>query len=986
MTKGSATRTALAIFALGLLATVAVLPGASADVSPMAQPTEAEMRASLVKAADWTMKVTLSSGQLAPPAGSPSWEVDSPGRMCLNGLVLLRAYQATGTASYMERAKACADLAKMNIAAGRAYVADRTAVLPSEASSAFVNVQPGKIDDAYQASFTGPVTFQLWQATTGLLFLTEMYRETGNSSYINNALIIDRFVHTHLSLGGDPSAGMVESTSLSDAGEWTQLGIDSTVEHAVLLSAIRAGKQDLPFMWEDRISLFNYLATQSKPDGSYDDRTTYPGQTGSSETQHAIMIPAMWDLGVYSRARELSNWVQGMQSPNGSFSCQHDMDWYGDTSYAVLGLLPIGEVDAGGRGIAWLIAGQQPDGSWPALAGHPIWASLMYSTEWAALAVAEGLRNWNLQVSGASLTADPIWEGSPARVVGFTVNATVANQGLATVKGALVRAYDGELALGRIADEVSLDVPALGTATASLEFRPKAPGPHDVFVYVVAPEGGEFRTGDNLAARHVNINRDPTGVITSPDEGTLFGFQAVIDFKVDSVDDLDLDAVTFEWTDNVTGALSSEAQFTRVLPPGEHRASLHIMDGQGPGTWLVVNFSIRANLPPTVRITTPSDGSRYFDYQDIPFNATATSDPEGQDLTFTWTSDVTGLVGQGMSIRGRLTPGEHTVTVWVDDGWANVSKSVAIEVMRTFPPVAVITQPVEGTEYVVTGRVRFDGAQTTDPDSEFLEYSWTSNIDGLLSERTTFLAFLSVGRHTITLTVTDGNYHISSMVHITVVDNHAPTCVISSPANEDSFFSDRIVELNGSLSSDPEDPLSYFWVSDREGVLGTDPVIDVQLHRGTHKLTLWVDDGHGHNVSTSVAVIILNLGPTARISTPTQGLALVAGTDVDFLSAGSGDPEGDRLTYTWEIRAGAGIWVPFATEASATRTFDRTGEYSARLTVSDGALTNSTEVTFTVTKGQEPDDGPGFGGATAVAGMAAVATVALAAASRRRKG
>ncbi len=983
MTKGRATRTALAFFALGLLAMVAVLPGASAEPSPMAAPTEAEMRAAMAKAGDWTMSVTQSNGQLLPPSGSPAWEVDSPGRMCLNGLVLLRAYQATGTASYLERAKSCADLAKRNIAAGRAYVAERTAVLPSEASSAFVDVQPGKVDDAYQASFTGPVTFQLWQATTGLLFLVEMYRATGDPTYINDALIIDRFIHTHLSLGGDPSAGMVEYVSLSDAGAWTQSGVDSTVEHGVLLSAIRAGKQDLPFLWEDRISIFTYLSTQSKADGSYDDRTTCPGQTSTSETQHAIMVPAMWELGVSGRARDLADWVLDQQVANGSFSCPHDMDWYGDTSYAVLGLLPLGEVDAGALGIAWLIAGQQADGSWPILAGHPLWASRMYSTEWAALAVYEGLRNHNLQVTDAALSSDPIWEGSPQRVVGFTVNATVTNQGLAGVKGALVRAYDGEVALGRLMDEVAVDAPALGTVGASLEFRPTAPGPHDVHVQVVSPKGGEFRTGDNVAHIHVNVNRDPTGAITTPKEATLFGFQAIIDFKVDSVVDLDSDVYTFEWADNVTGVLSTLPQFTRVLPPGDHRVSLHIMDGMGPGTWLAVNFSVRQNLPPTVRITTPSDGSSYFDYQEIPFNASATSDPEGHALTFTWTSDVSGLIGQGTSIAKRLAAGEHTVTVWVDDGWANVSKTVAVEVMETFPPVVVMTQPEDGAEYVVTGRVRFDGSQTTDPDSEFLEYSWTSNIDGLLSERTTFLAYLSVGRHTITLTVTDGNYHISKAVRITVVDNHAPEAVISSPLNEAQYTSDQTVELNGSLSMDPEDPLTFFWVSDREGVLGTDPVLEVVLHRGTHKLTMWVDDGQGHNVSVQISVTVLNLGPSAHISSPTQGLLAYTRTDVEFLSAGSSDPEGDRLAYSWEIRAGTGLWVPYATEASATRTFEKAGDYSVRLTVSDGKLTNSTELSFRVAKKQEPDDGPGFGAAAAAV---AAAAVALAAASRRRKG
>jgi len=42
---------------------------------------------------------------------------------------------------------------------------------------------------------------------------------------------------------------------------------------------------------------------------------------------------------------------------------------------------------------------------------------------------------------------------------------------------------------------------------------------------------------------------------------------------------------------------------------------------------------------------------------------------------------------------------------------------------------------------------------------------------------------------------------------------------------------------------------------------------------------------------------------------------------------------------------------------------------------------------FRVAKREEPDDGPGFGGATAVAGMAAAVAMmaALGAASRRRR-
>ena len=973
--------------ALCCLFLVAALPSSVAGApAPMAAPTEEAMRASLVKAADWMLTVTGPDGQLSPPPGAPSWEKESAGRMCLNGLVLLRAYQATGVQAYMDRAKACAALAGKNMEAGKYYVIARTGALPGEAVGGFVNVVPGKIDDAYDDSYTGGVVYDLWQATSGLLFLMSMYRATHDNAYLNDAGVLDRFIHKQLFLDpNDPTLGLVVQTTLSASGTWTLGTSESTVEHAVLLWAIRLGRDDLAFLWNDRISIFSYLAGLVKADGSYDDRTSYPGQTSSSEVQHAIMVPAMWELGAPQRARELADWVMGHQAPNGSFECPHDMDDYGDTSYAVIGLLPLGEVGSAGDGINWLIAQQRPDGAWPNLPDHPPWTSRLYSTEWAAIAVSEGLANYNLQINASMLSSEALWEGTPPRVMGFNISATVANQGLASLEGVLMRTYDGDpKAGGRLMDERTVDVPALGSASTVLAFRPAARGPHDVFVTATYAPGGEFRKEDNVASIHVNLNRDPTGVITSPEEAELYGFQAVINFAVGDVRDADDDTVTFEWTDNVTGPLSDQPGFARILPPGDHAVTLRLLDGNGPGTGYTVNFSVRGNLAPTVRISTPADGSRYFDYQPVPFDASATSDPEGQELTFTWTSDVDGLLGQGPSVSRRLTAGPHTITVWAFDGWANVSKSVHITVQLTYPPTVVITLPLEGAEYVVTTRVRFDGTQTNDTDSEFLEYYWTSNIDGLLSERVSFLSYLNVGRHTITLSVNDGNYNISKQVHISVVENHEPTAVITSPENEAKYYSDQTVELNASGSSDPEDLLTYFWVSDREGVVGTDAVVEARLHRGVHHLTLFVDDGHGHNVSTAVSVTILNRGPSARISAPLEGETLFTGVDVAFLSEGSTDPEGDRLTFAWEVRYGDGLWVPFSTEKVAQRKFDKSGSYQVRLTVNDGQVQNQTVVSFKVAKEQKEEPTPGFGAALAATGAVLAAMAAVRARGRRR--
>ena len=244
-----------------------------------------------------------------------------------------------------------------------------------------------------------------------------------------------------------------------------------------------------------------------------------------------------------------------------------------------------------------------------------------------------------------------------------------------------------------------------------------------------------------------------------------------------------------------------------------------------------------------------------------------------------------------------------------------------------------------------------------DPDSEILEYFWTSNINGLLSERPQFLTKLSVGHHFITLSVDDGNYNVSKTIEFDVSDNRAPMAIISSPEHEATFFSLDVVELNGSASYDLEDPLTYFWVSSREGTLGDDPIIKLLLARGEHTITLWVNDGHGHNISSSVEVTIVNLGPTAGISSPEPGTIFQTSSPVQFMSGTTFDPEGDKLTYEWYIRPSDGDWTQIGTNARLEREFKTPGHYDVKLIVSDSKESDEITSTFQVKMSDDVSDG-----------------------------
>jgi glucose/arabinose dehydrogenase len=85
-----------------------------------------------------------------------------------------------------------------------------------------------------------------------------------------------------------------------------------------------------------------------------------------------------------------------------------------------------------------------------------------------------------------------------------------------------------------------------------------------------------------------------------------------------------------------------------------------------------------------------------------------------------------------------------------------------------------------------------------------------------------------------------------------------------------------------------------------------------------------------------------NQPPTAQTAaSPTSGPAPLA---VTFSSAGSTDPEGQPLTYSWDFGDGA-----MSTATDPSHTYTANGRYTVRLTTSDGTnQTGSTPLTITV--------------------------------------
>src|SRR5882762_9915488 len=95
-----------------------------------------------------------------------------------------------------------------------------------------------------------------------------------------------------------------------------------------------------------------------------------------------------------------------------------------------------------------------------------------------------------------------------------------------------------------------------------------------------------------------------------------------------------------------------------------------------------------------------------------------------------------------------------------------------------------------------------------------------------------------------------------------------------------------------------------------------------------------------------IRYILGNQPPVARASaSPSSGTAPL---QVSFSSAGSVDPEGTPLSYSWVFGDGAS-----STEANPVHTYSASGAYVARLTVSDGT-NNTLSSDLNITVGNPP--------------------------------
>jgi len=333
-------------------------------------------------------------------------------------------------------------------------------------------------------------------------------------------------------------------------------------------------------------------------------------------------------------------------------------------------------------------------------------------------------------------------------------------------------------------------------------------------------------------------------------------------------------------------------------------------------------------------------------------------DPDGDKLTYDWTSTGGKITGNGDTATFDATnvaPGKYTVTVTVRDKKHVVTCSTEITVLKkNYAPTA----SVEPSSFALTqGETQNLRCIGTDANNDPLTYTWTVNGQNLAAAGPQ-ITFGSEGRnpgtYTVACNVSDGEVTTSASATGTVKERIKP----NQPPTIDCLTTTMDVASGGSIelrakAADPDgDRLNYSWSATGGSVNGTGETATFNasgVKAGSYTVTVTVDDGRGGKASCSMTV---NVSERLSITKDKCGFFLPGKFRVDNCAKAmlddlavrmKNDPKlkANVIGYTDDSRLEKRVKGLGEKRAKAVAAYlEKQGVEASRLTITDGGPNN----------------------------------------------
>ncbi len=318
------------------------------------------------------------------------------------------------------------------------------------------------------------------------------------------------------------------------------------------------------------------------------------------------------------------------------------------------------------------------------------------------------------------------------------------------------------------------------------------------------------------------------------------------------------------------------------------------------------------------------------------FDATGSSDPDGQELSYLW------HFGDGTSISGLQVdhdypaPGKYAARLEVTDASGHIGNGTAQDFNVTVKqkPVAI---PRARAVVARDVPVLFDGTASTSGGWPIARYVWTfedgtTRVGAKVQHR-----FATSGPQTVKLRIIDISDHPCDTAEAAIA-LHVNARPVAEAGNGGRAAIAQVVTFDAGQSADTDGTLAAYRWQLGDGTVKQGRKIEHAYARpGTYKVTLTVTDDAGveNSAGTDSTDIFVNAPP---VPVAGEDAVLTIGQTVVFDSRASADTDGHIISRHWDMGDGTRL-----SGLSVEHAYAKPGTYAVTLTVTDDAgVSNST--------------------------------------------
>lgn len=409
----------------------------------------------------------------------------------------------------------------------------------------------------------------------------------------------------------------------------------------------------------------------------------------------------------------------------------------------------------------------------------------------------------------------------------------------------------------------------------------------------VAVKSGQYRFKlscfDGKVTTTDTVNVEVNNVAPSVDAGSDITTEASQEITLHATGaDPNADELSYHWSliegpEMTLPGMDSQDIVLVPVNAGQYRFSVVCNDGLLNSTEDEVYITVNAmNSAPTA--AAGQDRDVHLNER-IVLDGSASSDPDGDELTFTWqqTSGPQVSLADAQSAQAWFDADVEGTLVFeliVSDGEvSSTPDSVSIRVLSVNQ--APVADAGDDIEVNVGDMVSLDAGASYDPDDDTLSYIWSqvfgAQVDLSDADKATpsFTPTTS-GVLEFSVQVSDGQATSTDSVSVTV---NNPNQVPVADAGEDfSSMTGEEVILDGSLSYDPDgDELSFYWAQSEGPSVSLDypntfsPSF-VPTETGVYVFELKVSDGEDTSKADTVTVTIQDQQLAIELISPLLGV------------------------------------------------------------------------------------------------------------------